>query len=342
MKVFFVYAGKQGSNLECALSLHELAKKSGIESEVVLSLDNDRREKVQKIYPKARFCNFFSPTQVAKLRGELKGGLAFFTMISPKVAPLYFSLRGKKAFYFHATYDHSFERLGVKGRMLEMLQDAFIGDAGKVFATQHPLAWQIRYRLGKETGVLPHPPYSPIRREFFEEEKRVEGIPKEYFLDFGGIERFSKGTDVLLKAVEGTDVPLVLAGKREKVRAGNNVVHINRWVSDAELYSLVKNCSAVVLPYLVPSQFSGCLALAFRFKKPVVAPFSPAFEGLVEDGKTGWFFSQGDAGSLREKMREVQGAGFKFSAKAIGDKEAEMEQRTAQCIEKIVRDFEGK
>lgn len=341
MKVFFIYAGKQGSNLECALSLHEIAKSAGIESEVVLSADNDRKEKVRGVYPQAQFCNFFSPMQVAKLRGKLNDGLAFFTMISPKMAPLYFSLRKKKAFYFHATYDHSFERQGVGSGALEMLQDALIRDASAVFATQHPLAWQIRFRLGRKVGVLAHPPYSPINEGFFAEEERVEGLPKGYFLDFGGIDRFSKGTDVLLEAVEGTSLPLVLAGKRETVRAGSNVVHINRWVSDGELCFLVKNCKAVVLPYLVPSQFSGCLALAFRFKKPVVAPFSPAFEGLVEEGETGWLFSQGDAQSLREKMKQVWKKGA-FSRKAIEKKEKEMAQRTGKCLQEIVHGFEGK
>ena len=342
MKVFFIYAGKSGSNLECALALHELAKSRGVESEVVLSEDNGRKEKVQGICPHAQFCNFFSPLQVAKLRGRLKGGVAFFTMISPKIAPLYFSLRSKKAFYFHATYDHSYDRMGLGAIALEMLQDALISGADASYATQHPLAWQIKFRLGKEAGVLPHPPYSPIKGEFFGEEKEVEGVPKDYFLGFGGLERFSKGTDVLLKAVEGTKLPLVLAGKRENVRAGGNVVHINRWVEDEELYWLVKNCRAVVLPYLVSSQFSGCLALAFRFGKPVIAPLCPAFGELVEEGRTGWLFAQGDWESLREKMLIAARWKGESMEKAIRQKEMEMEKRTADCIEEIARSLKGK
>ena len=73
-----------------------------------------------------------------------------------------------------------------------------------------------------------------------------------------------------------------MAGKSNKDYNSDNIVHINRWVTDGELNHLIKNCEAVVLPYLVPSQFSGCLALAYHFGKPVIAPDSSAFAGLVD------------------------------------------------------------
>jgi len=130
---------------------------------------------------------------------------------------------------------------------------------------------------------------------------------------------------------------MVIAGKRKPIVPAKNIVHLNRWVPDSELHHLIKNCRCVVLPYLVSSQFSGCLALAFHFKKPVLAPFSPAFEKWIEEGKTGWLFSQGDWRDLAEKMRKIDSGELSFSPAAIEKKEKEMEGSPRRGLGK----FEG-
>ncbi|MCX8179736.1 MAG: hypothetical protein N3E38_03340, partial [Candidatus Aenigmarchaeota archaeon] len=86
------------------------------------------------------------------------------------------------------------------------------------------------------------------------------------------------------------------------VYSSRNILHINKWVEDSLLHTLIKNCKAVILPYLITSQFSGCAALAFHFRKPILASRIPAFEEWVDEGKTGWFFSVGGYNDLSEKM----------------------------------------
>lgn len=338
MKICFVYAGRQGSNLECALALYGIAKEMGHDARLVLSEDNGRKKPVEKLYPQAQFFNFLSPSHMLKLGKELEGGIAFFTMLSPKIMPLLLSVRAKRIFYFHATYDYSYEKGGLAGKYFEMLHKIALKSADVVVATQHPLAWQIRAQTGVEAQVLSHPPYSTVKGGFFAQEEKVK-LPfakGEYFLNFGEIGRASKGTDVLLRAAKNSELKIVLAGKHAGVEAGENVFHLNRWVSDGELYYLVKNCRAVVLPYLLSSQFSGCLALAYHFKKPVVAPFSAAFEKDVEDRKSGLFFSQGDWKDLEAKMLFIQRGKIKFSAGGIGRKEKEMEMRTRKELAQLL------
>lgn len=338
MKVSFVYAGRRGSALECTLALHALAQVMGWDSEVILSSDNSRADLARKTCPEAKFANFLSPLQLLSLRKRLSQRISFFTMVSPKMAPLFLSLRSPKVFYFHATYDYAYSKRGLKDAFHELLHGAIIRSSTLAVATQPSLARQIEKRLGVHAQVFPHPPYSSIPPAFFSGEKAVK-LPfrkGEYFLNFGEISRESKGTGLLLEAAAGTQLPMVLAGRRKGVPKAENIFHIDRWADDAELYYLVKNCRAVVLPYLLRSQFSGCLALAFHFRKPVLAPGTEAFSDWVEEGKTGWLFSHADARSLRLKMQQIASGKLKFSSSAIAAKEKEREEMTADALSRLL------
>jgi glycosyltransferase involved in cell wall biosynthesis len=336
MEIFFVYAGRKGSNLECALSLYGIAKSLGADAKLILSKDNDRAYKVSKLYPEAEFYDFMSIPELFRLKKRLESGVSLFTMVSPKMFPLFLSLKSKKIFYFHATYDYSFSTKGINDRTNDFMHDRIISNSTLTVATQWPLAWQIRSRLGIEAEVLPHPPYSAIRKGFFSEDEPAKVPFKRFFLDFGGLDRFSKGTDVLLNAAKGAKFNTVLAGRAGKNFSSKNVLHLDRWVDDGELHNLIKRSEAVVLPYLVSSQFSGCMALAFHFGIPVVAPFSSAFEGWIDEGKTGWFFSSGDFKDLRRVLDSVWSGKAKHSKAAIAKKEREMELRTRQGLKEII------
>ncbi len=334
MKVNIIYPGKRGSILETALAFHEIMDTLGIENQLVLSSDLERKEKVKVIYPEAKFFNFLSISGVSDLKKELSDSNAFFTMISPKLVPLYLSLKAKKMFYFHATYDYSFSKPSLNDIFLEKTSEFLMKRSNLVLATQYPLAWQLKFRLGIDAKVLPHPTYSQIRKGFFEESQHVELPFKDYFLSFGGLDRASKGNDVLLEAIKGTDIPLVLAGRgKADYSNSKNQVHLNRWVSDEELFWLVKNSKAVVLPYLTSSQFSGCLALAYRFGKPVIAPFSNSFQNYILDGKTGMFFEQGNPEDLRAKL-EAFGRST-YTVKSISEHDAKISKQVGVAFAQL-------
>ena len=339
----YIYAGARGGGLETTLCLYEASLRAGIRSRLVLSKDNVRRKLVERLYPEAEFISFSSPSEIRREAARLEGTAAFFTMISPKMFPLFLTVRARKIFYFHASYDTSYSpsRLGsiLSDRYFDLLHSVAIRNSDFVVATQYPLAWQIRVRFGKQAIGMQHPPYSLLRRGFYDEceEVGLPFAPGTYFLDFGGLDRPYKGTSVLLQAVEGTSIPTVFAGKAGRKIEGKNIVHIDRWLSDGEMHYLVKNARAVVVPYLISSQFSGCMALAFRFGVPVVAPFCPAFEGWIEEGKTGWFFPQGDWHGLRAKMEKIASGSAKFSKVSIARKEKEMEKKAVRELGMALR-----
>ncbi len=338
MTFYFIYAGKKGSGLDSTLSLYEVAKELNADVQLILSRDNYRYDKLTKFYPEAKFYNFFSPSDALKLKKEIGKGTAFFTMISPKIVPLFLALNTKKIFYFHATYDYSFGRKKFADHVFDVLHDVVIKNSTMTLTTQFPLAWQIRFRLGKKAEELPHPPFSVLPDGFYAEDEEVELPFQKYFLTYGGLDRTSKGLDVLLEGIKDTNLNTVLAGKNNRVLNWKNISNLNRWISDGELHNLIKKSECVVLPYLVPSQFSGCMALSFYFGKPVLAPFSPTFEHWIEEDKTGWFFSSGNYYDLREKMNEIWSGNKSYSEAAIRKKEHEMKEKTRKKLKELLED----
>ena len=132
-----------------------------------------------------------------------------------------------------------------------------------------------------------------------------------YLLFFGRIDKY-KGLERLLRvySTQEDGFPrLVIAGSgklsREEETLLNkckNVVFINRFIPDGEMNWFFSNCSAVVLPYIEASQ-SGVLAMAYHFGKPVVVSDLPGLTEFVEEGVTGFVFSDDDG--LRRSLLRV-------------------------------------
>ena len=336
MTLFLVYPGKRGSNLECALALYSIAKELGADTKLILSADNERKQKVAQLYPEVEFHNFFSPSDMLGLKKIMKDQTALFTMYSPKMIPFFLSLKANKLFYFHATYDSSFSQKGLGLEMENLAHDIIIKNSTLTLATQHLLAWQIKERLNKKAEMLQHPSYASIKPAFFSEDEYVPLPFKRFLITFGDLTRPSKGAKLLSDAVKGTAFNTVFAGKQNNLEGG---FHLDRWLSDGELYNLLKRASCTALPYLIPSLFSGCLALSFHFHKPVLAPFTPAFENLIEENKTGWFFTSGDVVSLKETISKIWEGKKKFSPSAIETKEKEMDGNKKTKLKELLERF---
>ncbi|MEM2954833.1 MAG: glycosyltransferase [Candidatus Nanoarchaeia archaeon] len=325
MKLFLVYAGQRGAGLETTLSIYELLKKLNVEAYLFLSKDNLRREFIQKAYPESKFFNFFSPFDLIKMKKEINENWAFFTMISPKMLPLFVLLK-KKIFYFHASYNHSFSKPFISNLIFDFLHDFVIKNSTIILTTHPLLIWQIRSRLDRKAEFLPHPPFI-LRKNFFVKEKPIKLPFKKYFLYFGELNRKGKGIDLLLEALDFCPrVNIIFAGRGPALPKRKNILHLNDWLDDGTLYYLISNSKAVVLPYLEPAQFSACIAYAIHFRKPVIVPNIPTFEYWVEENKTGWFFSAGDVLSLSKKLVYVWDGKGVYDPKSIKNKEKERER----------------
>lgn len=159
--------------------------------------------------------------------------------------------------------------------------------------------------------VVPHPAYSdfPEPAGSLRRERALE-------LLFFGLVRHYKGIDIALRALAASqleDVRLTIAGEvwdhEDDLRQLLNMPElrgkvqlIDRYVSDHEAADLFARCDAVLAPYRSVTG-SGVLALARRYRRPVVASDLPGFDGLVEHGGNGWKFPAEDENALSELLR---------------------------------------
>lgn len=117
-----------------------------------------------------------------------------------------------------------------------------------------------------------------------------------YLLFFGSIQAY-KGLSILYDAITilknkgPLSFKIVVAGRGSdpilgKMRESTDYILINRYLGNGELVSLIKDCRAVVCPYLSASQ-SGIPQTAFVFRKPVIAFNVGAFSEIIESEKSG-------------------------------------------------------
>ena len=121
---------------------------------------------------------------------------------------------------------------------------------------------------------------------------------QQYILFFGRIDLY-KGIDLLLDAFSfyrskgEKNYTLVVAGKPvagyefPEIKNPENIVRLDRYISDGEMRWLFRHCKAVVLPYREASQ-SGVLPIAYSFGKPVIASSVPGLTEFIVPGETGW------------------------------------------------------
>ncbi len=124
----------------------------------------------------------------------------------------------------------------------------------------------------------------------------------EYVLYFGRIEKY-KGVNRLIHAFNNVcmkttlNYSLIIAGKgdieeKETDIVANNprIYLINRFIRDEEMVWLIKNCMAVVAPYIEASQ-SGVVPMAYHYGRGIIASNIGGLNEFVIPNKTGTLFS---------------------------------------------------
>lgn len=152
----------------------------------------------------------------------------------------------------------------------------------------------------------------------------LKGIT-EYILFFGTLHTY-KGVKFLHQAYKKSKVyshKLVIAGsgklefEYEKENT-NQIIRINRFITDAEISYLYKKALCVVYPYISATQ-SGVLSLAYYFQTPLIATKINFFEEHVIDGKTGFLCMPHDIESLCNCLNAI-------TDKTFNKKEMQTEQ----------------
>lgn len=147
----------------------------------------------------------------------------------------------------------------------------------------------------------------------------TKNLPRRGRLEllFFGLIRPYKGLDVLLEALgklQDTDVYLTVAGEPwgdpaaisdqiERARVPNVELHLE-YVSDTDAANYFARADAVVAPYRSATG-SGVAAVAFHYRKPVIASAVGGLKDAVTDGRTGWLVPPEDPEALSAVIRGV-------------------------------------
>ena len=114
-----------------------------------------------------------------------------------------------------------------------------------------------------------------------------------------GIQSYYKGTDIIVKYFSenmSEDVFLIIAGKNDNIdldllRGKENILIIERFVSDEEFLALMKITDVLLLPYREISQ-SGVLLTAINEQVPVLVSDAGGLAEPLFYGEIGWSFKQ--------------------------------------------------
>ena len=131
-----------------------------------------------------------------------------------------------------------------------------------------------------------------------------------------GHQNHYKGTDLLIEALSLLPkeylqkIQTVIVGKTDdslyKKYADNceklNVLWINKFVSEEELYSRIEQSDLIVLPYRKISQ-SGVLLLALSYRKPIITSNLDSFKETLEGYPSDYFFEKENPASLAIMLR---------------------------------------
>lgn len=130
---------------------------------------------------------------------------------------------------------------------------------------------------------------------------------------FFGIINPYKGVEVLIDAMKEVikvhpKAILIVAGKgkldTDIKELGDNLIFINRYITNEEIAELNQKASIVVCPYLSASQ-SGVVMTSFAFNNPIIATKVGGLAEVIEDGITGVMINESNVSELKNAIIDL-------------------------------------
>ncbi len=136
----------------------------------------------------------------------------------------------------------------------------------------------------------------------------------KYILGVGRLEE-EKGFMILVKAVQNTDIPVIIAGDTHS-GYGNRVIeyakkkgiHNVKFVGNQkqkQLQKLYSNCLCVVVPSICYENLPNVALESMSYGKPVIGSDIGSMREVVKEGHNGYLFTVGNEISLRKILKKV-------------------------------------
>lgn len=219
------------------------------------------------------------------------------------------------------------KRLSLDQRIVEKLELLVMRRSRAVYGPSELLASAIKNNEGIEVDVL-YPPFS-IEIDKLDTSSYEENLKGRKYLLFFGTIGLLKGGEVLAHSLpmilsRFPDMTFVFAGKihwgpsgqtmleyimKCAGRYGRQIIHLGV-IRHSQLYPIIQNSHAVVLPSLVDNTPNAMLE-AMSFGKLVIGTRGASFEEFIIDGKSGILVEPGNVDQLRGAMETVWNMGEK-------------------------------
>jgi glycosyltransferase involved in cell wall biosynthesis len=175
-----------------------------------------------------------------------------------------------------------------------------------------------QYQLATIKRLLPQKKhyYAPLSAQDYGPSRECPPTDKLRFLFFGCIREY-KRLDLLIRSFQTVcqsglrNIELVIAGSCDHWEKYQSLIGSQAcikarigMVANRDIPDLIASSHYVVLPYQDGAQ-SGVLAVAYRYKRPVITSDIDAFKHVVVDGSTGFLFQSGSQKSLTAVMTDV-------------------------------------
>lgn len=306
MKITILFLGKIGAGPRYSFEMaNALSENAEISLQIILSsyVDNineweilAQKSNVKIVYFKTyrnkfefllSIINFRKFQKISEIINSFKPVALYIPMISLLNPGILFFLKKIKIYY---TLHDPIEHIGEKNIFVEQIRKYELKKSAKVILLNTFFKNYVssNYRIKEENIlVIPH-------ASFFS--KNTPSLNMEYqnkFLFVGRIEKY-KGIDLLLDAFslaleQKEHLHLTIAGRGDispyalKIdKLAKNLTIDNRWLSNQEVDSLIRNHDFVVLPYIDASQ-SGVVPVVFANMRTVIVTNTGALAEQVPD-----------------------------------------------------------
>ncbi|MBX6330002.1 MAG: glycosyltransferase [Pseudolabrys sp.] len=182
--------------------------------------------------------------------------------------------------------------LTLSGTVASRIETSGLVPHNKIYPLFHP-----DLDFGCRCALDPPQPGEPMRLAFFGRIMPYKGLP--LFLDMAD-ELRGQGIAVEVGVFGEGD----LGASRARLKAMGAEV-INRWLTEAEIGTLLPRFHAIVLSHIEASQ-SGVAAVAFGAGLPVIATPVGGIIEQVQDGITGVLAARADATALAEAAKRLR------------------------------------
>jgi glycosyltransferase involved in cell wall biosynthesis len=207
-----------------------------------------------------------------------------------------------------------------KLRGTDYLEISALKKADALFCPSYLIARKIEKYLDKPVKVI-ESPYLPDKDNFDLTFYNAHLKSKQYLLFYGAV-GILKGVHIIGRIInqlfaEYSDLNFAFIGKDRGYGDEKMMDYIYRMGGDyrdriiysselkhAELFPVIANCYAVVLPSRIDNLPNTCIE-AFSFRKIVIGTMGASFEQLINDGENGFLCNIEDPDDLLLKIKQV-------------------------------------